>query len=418
MTPKEKFDEIHEDLSHNVTRIYDRNDLLTAFDLAYHSVLGFWFQGRYIKKGWVEALIVGDTRCGKTETAERLINHYKLGELSSGENTTFAGIVGGLQQTQKRWNIIWGKLPLNDRRLLIIDEVSGLKYNDIANMSGIRSSGVAEITKVQTEKTFARTRLIWLSNPRIDQSVNYFNSGIDLIRNLIGKPEDIARFDFALILSSDEVPIDVINNAYKKQVEHKYKENACKNLVLWVWSRKPEEIIIDEETTEEILFASKRLSEKYSGDFPIVTPTEQKIKVAKLSIAAAGRLFSTTSGSNIIVKTEHVAFIYSWLDKIYSKTCFSYDLWSKTRKEATSIRDEAEIEVQLSRYGDEFPVTLLELKQIRMTDLEEILGVERSEAKELLSFLLRKRAIKKMYGFYIKTPAFIGLLRKIQGGGR
>ena len=269
----EKLKDIHQDISHNITRIYGRDDLLTAFDLVYHSVLSFRFQGRLIKKGWVEGIIIGDTRCGKTETSERLIDYYRLGEISSGENTSFAGIVGGLQQTQKRWNIIWGKLPLNDRKLLIIDEVSGLRYEDIANMSSIRSSGIAEITKVQTERTFARTRLLWLSNPRIDQPVNYFNSGVDIIRNLIGKPEDIARFDFALLMSSDEVSIDVINNSYKIKVFHKYKASLARNLVLWAWSRKPEEIIIDEKTTDEILFAAKTLCEKYSEDLPIITAT-------------------------------------------------------------------------------------------------------------------------------------------------
>lgn len=413
----DKLKDIHQDISHNITRIYGRDDLLTAFDLVYHSVLSFYFQGRLIRKGWVEGIIVGDTRCGKTETSERLIDYYRLGEISSGENTSFAGIVGGLQQTQKRWNIIWGKLPLNDKKLLIIDEVSGLRYEDIANMSSIRSSGIAEITKVQTERTFARTRLLWLSNPRIDQPVNYFNSGIDIVRNLIGKPEDIARFDFALLMSADEVPIDTINNSYKKKVFHKYKAAFARNLVLWAWSRKPEEIIIDEETTDEILFASKTLCEKYSEDFPIITATEQKIKVAKLATSLACRLFSTEDGVHVNVRPEHVSFIYYWLDEIYSKPCFAYDIWSKTRKDASRLGDEDEVIDELTKYDDSFVYTLLELKQIRVTDIEESLGIERSEAKMIVSFLMRQRAIKKTHNFYIKTPAFIGLLRRLQSQG-
>ena len=36
-------------------------------------------------------------------------------------------------------------------------------------------------------------------------------------------PVDIALFDFALILAGDDVPVEVINNAHKEKVPHKYK---------------------------------------------------------------------------------------------------------------------------------------------------------------------------------------------------
>jgi len=412
--PDEKLKEIHKDLSYNVTKIYQRDDLLMAFDMVYFSPLRFKFQGKLIKKGWCEGLVIGDTRCGKTETSERLTAYYQLGEVASGENASFAGIVGGLQQTQKRWNIIWGKLPLNDRKLLIIDEVSGLRYEDIANMSSIRSSGIAEITKIQTERTMARTRILWLSNPRIDQPVNYFNSGVDIIKNLIGKPEDIARFDFALILANDEVSIDVINNSYKTHVEHKYNKEVSRDLILWAWSRNVDDIIIDEKTTDVILEMSLMICEKYSSDCPVVVPSEQKLKIAKLSIALASRLFSTDDGERIIVKPEHAEYAYAWLDSIYSKPCFSYNLWSKNRKQNMELVAKEDIERELGQYGDNFVNTLLEMKQIRVTDLEEALGIERSKAKMLLAMLLSNKALKKMYSFYVKTPAFIGMLRKLQ----
>ena len=149
MTIADKLTEIYTDLSHNVTFIYDRPSLIFAFDLAFHSALSFNFQGKPVHKGWVEALIVSDTRCGKSETADKLVNHYKLGEICSAENTSFAGLVGGMQQVGSRWHLTWGKIPINDRRLVIIDEVSGLETDVIGLMSGIRASGVAEIIKIK-----------------------------------------------------------------------------------------------------------------------------------------------------------------------------------------------------------------------------------------------------------------------------
>lgn len=412
---KDKLKHIYDDLSCNVTYIYERDDLHLAIDLAYHSVLQFHFQDKLLKKGWVEILAVGDTRCGKSETMERLIAHYKAGEISSGENTTFAGLVGGLQQTQKRWSIIWGRIPLNDRKLLCIDEVSGLTHQDIANMSQIRSSGIAEITKIQTERTFARTRLVWLSNPRTDIPVSYFNNGVDIVKDLIGKPEDIARFDMVLIMSSDEVGRDIINKGFERKVESIYTAERCHNLVLWCWSRKANQIKIKPEAAKEMICVAEMLCDKYSTDIPIITMSEQKVKIARLSVALAARLFNTDeSFQNIIVEPEHARFIGEFLDRVYSKPSFSYDIWSRNKQAATRLVSEEEVLTRLRPYGAGVINCFLDMKQIRVADIEEILGTSREDAKDLVSFLVKQRAIFKSYTFYQKLPAFIAVLRKLQ----
>lgn len=410
-----KLKEINTDLANNVTFIYQRPDLITAIDLCYHSVQQFFFQGKLVKKGWVEVLIIGDTRCGKSETMERLINHYRIGEISSGENTTFAGLVGGLQQTQKRWSIIWGRIPLNDRKLLCIDEVSGLTHQDIANMSQIRSSGIAEITKIQTERTFARTRLVWLSNPRTDIPVSYFNSGVDIIKDLIGKPEDIARFDLALVMAASEVPKEVINAAARKKIPHKYIGKICRNLIMWVWSRKADQIKINNETTATILKVAENICNKYSSDIPIVTMSEQKIKIARLSVALAARLFSTDkTHTQIVVLPEHVLCLEKYLNYIFDKPAFAYDIWSRSRRNALTLKAEDEVKERILQFGPEVVDVFMDLKQVRISDVEEILGISREEAKELLSFLVRNRALVKTFTYYQKQPAFIALLRKLQ----
>ena len=415
MLIQDKLDHIHKDISHNVTYIYQRNDLLTTIDLVFHSVLQFYFQGKLLKKGWSEALIIGDTRCGKSETIERLVNHYKSGEISSGENTSFAGLVGGLQQTQKRWSIIWGRVPLNDRKLLAIDEVSGLSYQDIANMSQIRSSGIAEITKIQTERTFARTRLVWLSNPRADTPVAYFNSGVEIVKDLIGKPEDIARFDLVLIMATDEVPKEVINASTREEVPHIYTSALCRNLILWAWSRKADQVVISHDTTQKTLDIAEKLCNKYSSDVPIVTLSEQKVKIIRLAVALAARLFSSDiKGEKVIVNPEHVEYIGEFLDMIYSKPAFAYDIWSKSRRSAITLTNAKLVEARLRAIGKSIIEVLMDMRQIRINDIEEVLGMTREEAKEFISFLVRNRALCKQYTYYIKQPAVIVLLRKLQ----
>jgi hypothetical protein len=282
-------------------------------------------------------------------------------------------------------------------------------------MSQIRSSGIAEITKIQTERTFARTRLVWLSNPRSDTPVSYFNSGVEIVKDLIGKPEDIARFDLVLVMATNEVPKEVINASSRETVEHIYTSELCHHLILWVWSRKPDQVIISEATTQKCLDVAEKLCNKYSSDVPIVTISEQKIKIIRLAVALAARLFSCDiKGEKVIVNPEHVEYIGEYLDKIYSTTAFAYDIWSKSRRSAITLTNEKLVEDRLRAIGKAVIEVLMDMRQIRINDIEEVLGMTREEAKEFISFMVRNRALCKQYTYYIKQPALIVLLRRLQ----
>ena len=408
-----KLKEIYKDLSFNVTGIYGREDLLMAYDLIYHSVLQFKFKGKIIKKGWVETLVLGDTKTGKTETAISLINHYRMGEIASGESSSLVGLLGGLQQSQQRWNLTWGKIPLNDRKLLIIDETSGLTVEQIGALSEVRSSGIAEITKIQTEKTLARTRLIWLSNPRKSLPLSYYSSGVQAVRDLIGRPEDISRFDFILTLGEDEVSSEVINESEKKKVDEIYTSVKSHYLVLWAWTRRVRDIQFEEGVEDHILGEGIKMSKIYSSEFPVVTGAEQRIKLARLSVALACRLFSTDEkGEKVIVKKEHVDYIVKFLKKIYSKNSFAYDLWSLPRQDIAKLRNDIEILESLKLMGGNSLDFILHTNQLRLSDIEESSGWERQRAKEFLSLLLRSGALQKRYTYYFKTPIFINFLKK------
>src|SRR5690606_27391414 len=107
---------------------------------------------------------VGDTRTGKSEIATQLQRHYGYGEIVSGENTSYAGLVGGAIKYDDSWFVKWGRIPLNDRRMVIIDEDTGMETPDIALMSGIRETGIADITKIESQRANARTRALWIGN--------------------------------------------------------------------------------------------------------------------------------------------------------------------------------------------------------------------------------------------------------------
>ena len=414
MTIADKFAEIHEDLEANVTRIYQRRDLLTAIDLVYHSVLQFRFQGVLVRKGWVEALVLGDTRCGKSETVDRLIQHYRAGELVTGENASFAGLVGGMQQTQKTWSITWGRMVLNDRRLIVIDEASGLTHEIISKLSGIRSAGIAEIIKIQTERTLARVRMIWMSNPRGRRSLRDYNSGVEAIQELVGQPEDIARFNFAITVASDEVPSEVINAHTRAVVKHKFDSDLCSSLVLWAWSRKPDDIIFSAEATSACLDYASDMGRRYSSSFPLVESAEQRIKLAQLSVATACRVFSTDDGRRVLVTGDHVEFVFEFLREIYAKRSMSYDLYSAAKFREQTLEDEGEILSRLRGHDDDFIRGLQDNQYFTQADVEDLTGQSREAARELVSFLVRKRCVRRGRTGYYKLPAFILLLRKMR----
>jgi len=413
-----KLEHIYQDLSVNVTKIYGRQNLHLAIDLSFHSVLEFKVGGRHVKKGYVESLIVGDTRCGKTETAQRLVEHYQLGTVSGGENSSFAGLVGGLQQIRDRWQITWGKIPINDRRLLIIDEVSGIEPDEIAQMSGVRSSGVAEITKIHTEKTSARTRLVWMSNPRKPISINHFNNGIELIKDVIGKPEDIARFDFAIILELNDVDFDLINSLSTARLPHIYTSELCRNLILWAWSRKANEIYFDNAALDALYACSKQLYDKYSPEFPLVNPSEQKLKIARLAVALACRVFSTPDGIRVLVLPEHVEYITNFLNDQYDSKFFGLDMWSKNRREESDIKNEDVVRTELGIFTNNMLTQFLDMTQFNVRDLEDLLGCDIGQAKNFMHLLIKNNAVKKFYRNYIKTPALIRILREEIGANK
>lgn len=416
---EKKLEEIHKDLTYNVTKIYERYDLLTGIDLVYHSPIQFNYMKNKVIKGWAELLILGDTRSGKTETLTRIIDHYKAGELVTGENISYAGLVGGMQQVQQRWNISWGKIPLNDRRLIVLDEISSMDPETISNMSGIRSSGIAEITKIQVEKTNARTRLIWLSNPRSGRKLDTYNHGVMAIKELIGRVEDIARFDLAITCASNEVDISKMSQYIKLKVPHKYTGELCHLLINWVWSRKPEEVVFEKDVEEFILECSNILSKKYSSDIPLVEPAEERIKIARLSISLAARLFSTDiSGEKIVVKKIHVEYICNFLDKIFSKSSMEYDIYSMSVKKKIELTPEDKEKLFKDFQGfmewENLRDILLEYQRFRKSELIDQIGYDSDESKRLFKWLGVNRLVKSMSVGYVKSPAFTEFLKSIK----
>jgi len=297
--------------------------------------------------------------------------------------------------------------------------------DDIARMSGIRSSGIAEITKIQTERTTARVRTIWLSNPRSGNHLSSYNYGIQAVPELIGKTEDVSRFDFVISASRDEVPLEEINCKEKEtQVQHNYDTELCKDLVLWCWSRKPQDIVFEPDAVDGILKYAIQMGREYSSKIPLVEGANQRIKLAKLAVATAARVFSTDDlGEHVIVRLEHVEFAYAFLEQIYSKTSLDYKGFSD--RELGDYHLAMEKQEDVLNYLQAFPdvADLLDRQDFVLPKhFEEQLGLMREASQEHVSFFNRTRMLVEANNRgYRKTAAFIGILRKwklirVEGG--
>jgi hypothetical protein len=413
--PLKKIREIADDLSEHVTHIYGRPEMHAAIDLVFHSALSFDFGGKRLNRGWLEILVVGDTRTGKSEAATRLTRHFAAGEVVSCESASFAGIIGGLQQfgASKEWAITWGQVPINDRRLVVLDEVSGLSNDDIAAMSSVRSSGVAELSKIQQERTFARTRLIWLGNPRDGKMADY-TYGVQAIAPLIGNPEDIARFDLAMTVRASDVDSRDINRVHAER-RQKFDSQSCRLLVRWIWSRTPDQVQWMEGAEEAVFKSANDMGSRYIEDPPLIQAANVREKIARVAVAIAARTFSTDkTGERICVKRVHVHDAVAFIDALYRMTGFGYAERSReiiqdrvqAQKNAKKIKQYLKLKPGLAKF-------LRGAGKFRRQDVEEILNVDREQANAIISTLWDAKMVRKEKGDVKVEPTLHTILREL-----
>lgn len=423
--PKEsvraKLNTIARDIAANVTKIYDRTMLHIAYDLVWHSVLGFDFNGARVSKGWLELLAIGDTRTGKSEAASRLCTHYQAGVLKSCEGATLAGLMGAAQQTGKRWMVTWGTIPLQDRRLVVLDEVSGIRdKNILEQMSALRSSGRAQITKVASAETNARTRLIWISNPAdTDPVAGRSRGAIAAIEGLIPQPEDVARFDFAIAVSSDEVNGNTINTTDPPKVRHRYTTELCSALVMWAWSRKPEDVVWAEGVEHFITEQARDLGGRYVEEPPLIQQANIRIKLARLSAAVAARVYSSPDGQRLVVEEQHVIAAVQILDDLYGSKSFGYADFSRRqireKLEAKRFRKSARRWLVHHPHVVSTLAAVMGNNEFRPRDFEEFGGLNRDEVQDAIKELLRMRMVFRQSRGYVKMrPDLIELVNELE----
>lgn len=420
-TIEAKLKEIHTDFTANVHQIGGRMSLSIAADLCYHSVIGFKFLGKEIHKGWFELLVVGDSGTGKSTLIEAMIRHYGLGELVAGEDSKRTGLVYASIQMQGQWVLQWGKIPQNDRRLLVIDEFSGIPGEEVSKMTQLRSEGKARGGGVNAAfETWARTRLIFLTNPRNNRGrLAGFNFGIQAIEDLFDDAADLRRVDLALVAERDEVETSLINRRWDAtEVPHQYTANLCQSLVLWAWSREPYHVKWMEGAEDEVLRWADRLGDTYDCDVPLAERADLRLKIARISCAVAARVFSTDEeAKKVLVTKDHVEYAALFMDRAYRNRAMSYFAYAKRFKQDNHFTQQRKND--LKKFLDGFTntgdvvATLLDIDLITKRTFADMLDLPEAEMKRLWSHLTSERLLRNTPKGWRKTVAFTKFLKDL-----
>jgi hypothetical protein len=398
----------------SVTGIRERADLHLMIDLVYHSVLNIKPEIN-IERGWVEALILGDSSQGKTQATIGLQRHYGLGHKVDAKNASVAGLIGGLQKLAGMWMITWGAMPTHDQRLVILEELKGAKVEVISALTDVRSSGVATLEKIRAGRRMSRTRLLALSNPRSSRPLNTYSHGVEAILELVGAPEDVRRFDACLCVGKEDIGYDIIHQLHEVRRDHPYTSDACHHNIMWAWTRTPEQVKFPRTTWAAILDTSKRLCKLYSEQIPIVDAGSMRLKLARLCASLAARTFSTDDSENLLVRECHVEYIDRALCRMYNSQSMRYDTYSERQTRLLSVMDPKDVLNELM--GVPFPKKLVDYLHgtswLTSEELQHHGGLDRSGAEQLIGGLARNYAISQRGRNYVASPGFRTLLDKL-----
>ena len=366
------------------------NQLIKAIDLSFHTVLEFNFGSFKNVRGYLDTLVVAESRVGKSSTAEALQNLYQLGAFTSlaGNSATIPGIIGGSTKVNGNYQTRAGLIPMNHRGLVIFEELAKCNSNLVRELTDIRSSNQVRIARVSGVLTLpALVRMITLTNVRNTGSkikpINSYPNGIDILVDLIGSPEDIARYDLMLILGDQGNKI--VDPFWEPSTP--FEPEAYQTRIRWVWSRTIDQIIIDKEVGKHILDRCNELNKTYDSHIKIFG-TEAWKKVARLAIAMAGYLVSTDSSyEKIIVTKEHVDAAVEYLIDCYDNPTFKLKEYVKMEQLYNTIDDEG-VKLLQELYNQN-PSIMLQLERLSSTNKQNLMAATGLDSELYNKFMQR-----------------------------
>lgn len=393
------------------------NRLLEFIDLWYHTPPTFSFGYHKGVRGYLDGLVIAESRVGKSSTAKALSEIYEVGAIASlaGSAATPAGLIGGSVKTGNSSQIRPGLIPRNHNRSIIFEELAKAKYSLLPELTDIRSSGMVRINRSTGDLTLpASVRMLFLSNPKATDEgpirpIIAYPNGLEIIKDLIGTVEDIARFDFVYILGTEPQSIDPVWTPPAG-----FSIQQLKTRIRWVWSRKENQIIIPAKVQEYIVTKAKEYNEIYMNSTKIFS-TETWKKLTRLAIAIAGYTVSTDMEyNNIIVNETHVNIAGTLLKSIYDNDIFK--LKQFTDEERKKLYSSTGDTMKIRDLRTRFPAVMQYLENnstISKSTLFTISGVDQTVFNDVMQNLSKDYFIELSRDRVFPTPKLLMTLRKL-----
>lgn len=367
--------------------IEGRPDLFGALILTYCSVTEIPWQAGIIK-GWLDTMVIGDTRTGKSQMAQRLVKTLGMGGYINGENARRTGVIGGVQRFGDSWVITWGAIPMNDRGLLIIDEASGLEVDDIKDLSSTRSSGAVTLNKIVKGEARARTRLIWLSNPRSGRNLaDFYWKGYGAFQEFIPVAEDQARYDLVLTAAREDIDVlDGIDSEVQPKVE------PWIDLFNAAWGLPAEDIIFPQGFKAKVREVSHRINDEYGGG-PLIVGVAVHEKLLRICCAVAVLCGEIHEGK-LYVSEKHLEWAYEFLKMTLEKESFAYADYIREFKRAQSKKTENVKFIRGLLSVHPALRILLSSSSFKGFQFQEILGIDRTDSAKIMSDLITRGLLR------------------------
>jgi hypothetical protein len=420
-------DRRYEEIEAYRVRNQNRRQLMWAVDMTYFSVPSFIFQGKTIEKGNAEMLVLGDTRTGKTSTIRAMMNLYGVGDFIQGEAVSRAGLLGGVDESGSGGRFIKaGRLASNHGELVIIDEANEMDKALIGQLSGMRSDGFFDLVMIIGERIPCKIRMIWLANTRESKTILDYAYGCQAVMDMIGKAEDVARFDLVICLSENDVDYESLSKPFEEpSMERRFVPEGEgfsereRNLILCAWSRKAKNCVINRDTEERVLQWADFFAERYDDSIPLMIRTESRNKIAKLACSTAALTCSYTGVStgdpdqiNLNVTPEHVDSACRRLRELYRGPSIKYEQWSAVKKRSENMhRSGLKDNLRKLKEMHSIDIALDSPDEMTTTEVAALFGEEKGSAASALIRDLKASGCIRKHGRYLAwTPEMLKLI--------
>jgi len=395
---------------------YD-NTLLKIIDLWFNTPLRFNLGTLKDLRAYLDIAIIGESRTGKSTTAQALQKLYGLCTRVplNGHNASIAGIIGGSQKTKNGYQTRAGVIPRNHKGGIIFEELVKASTDLLREITEIRSSGWATITRVSgTINLPASVRMLSLTNTRaqgaIPRPITSYPNGIEILLDIVGTPEDVARYDLIGILPGKGA--HEINPFFTPDTP--FPKEAYRNRIHWIWSRSPEQIIITPEIYTYVVQVSNILNESYNSYIKLFG-TETYLKLIRIAIALAGYTVSTDDTfENIIVKKEHIDYAKNLMIELYDNDIFRFKEFVNAERKFSEVDEEGIKELQrLWQQSNKILLYLENYSKTQTKTLKTISGLDDNSYNLIMSSLTSNLFIRHEGYDIIPTERFRKTMKKI-----